>query len=76
MQIAILGLGLIGGSIAKALKANTAHTVIGLDRDENVLLDALSLGASSTIFVFSRTSSITCWGILCAKKTSPQFPKI
>lgn len=49
MQIAILGLGLIGGSIAKALKANTAHTVIGLDRDENVLLDALSLGAIDRI---------------------------
>ena len=33
MRIAIVGLGLIGGSIAKALKANTAHTVIGFDRD-------------------------------------------
>lgn len=49
MQIAILGLGLIGGSIAKALKANTTHTVIGFDRDENVLLDALSLGAIDRI---------------------------
>lgn len=45
MQIAVIGLGVIGGSIAKALKENTAHTVIGFDRDENVLLDALSLGA-------------------------------
>lgn len=45
MKIAVIGLGLIGGSIAKALKQNTAHTVIGFDRDENVLLDALSLGA-------------------------------
>lgn len=45
MQIAIIGLGLIGGSLAKALKENTRHTVIGFDRDENVLLDALSLGA-------------------------------
>ena len=49
MRIAIVGLGLIGGSIAKALKANTAHTVIGFDRDENVLLDALSLGAIDRI---------------------------
>lgn len=45
MQIAIIGLGLIGGSIAKALKENTKHTVIGFDRDENVLFDALSYGA-------------------------------
>ncbi len=49
MQIAIIGLGLIGGSIAKALKANTTHTVVGFDRDENVLLDALSLGAIDRI---------------------------
>ena len=49
MLIAILGLGLIGGSIAKALKANTAHTVIGLDRDEKRPLDALSLGAIDRI---------------------------
>lgn len=45
MQIAIIGLGLIGGSIAKALKENTEHTVIGFDRDENTLHDALSCGA-------------------------------
>ena len=45
MQIAIIGLGLIGGSIAKALKENTDHTVIGFDRDENTLHDALFCGA-------------------------------
>lgn len=45
MEIAVIGLGLIGGSIAKALKQNTAHTVTGFDRDEDTLLDALSLGA-------------------------------
>lgn len=49
MRIAIIGLGLIGGSIAKALKANTTHTVVGFDSDENVLLDALSLGAIDSI---------------------------
>ena len=38
MQIAIIGLGLIGGSLAKALKENTEHTVIGFDRDENTCL--------------------------------------
>ena len=49
MQIAIIGLGLIGGSLAKALKENTEHTVIGFDRDENTLLDALSLGAIDSV---------------------------
>ena len=49
MRIGIVGLGLIGGSIARALKANTAHTVIGFDRDENTLLDALSLGAIDSV---------------------------
>ena len=49
MQIAIIGLGLIGGSLAKALKENTEHTVIGFDRDENTLLDALSLDAIDSV---------------------------
>ena len=43
MQIAIIGLGLIGGSLAKALNENTEHNVIGLDREENTLLEAHSL---------------------------------
>ena len=36
MNIFICGLGLIGGSIAKAVKAHTFHTVIGFDRDADV----------------------------------------
>ncbi len=45
MKIIIVGLGLIGGSIAKALKQNTPHTVLGMDTDEDSLLDACSCGA-------------------------------
>lgn len=44
-KIVIIGLGLIGGSIAKALKRNTAHRVYGYDLDEETLLDACSCGA-------------------------------
>lgn len=33
MQIGVVGLGLIGGSLAKALKKYTQHTVYGYDRD-------------------------------------------
>lgn len=31
MTVGIVGLGLIGGSLARAVKANTAHTVLGAD---------------------------------------------
>lgn len=41
MKIAIIGLGLIGGSLAKAFKKYTDYDIIGYDRDENVLNKAL-----------------------------------
>lgn len=44
-KILVVGLGLIGGSIAKALKLNTDHEVLGIDIDEESLLDACSCGA-------------------------------
>ena len=31
MKIGVVGLGLIGGSMAKAIKENTVHTVYGYD---------------------------------------------
>lgn len=43
-KIVIVGLGLIGGSMAKALKLNTEHRVLGMDVDEETLLDACSCG--------------------------------
>lgn len=45
MKIGIVGLGLIGGSLAKALKYNTEHTVLGWNRSEDVLLKAKLMGA-------------------------------
>lgn len=36
MTVGIVGLGLIGGSLAKALKASTQYTVLGCDRDDSV----------------------------------------
>lgn len=44
MQIGIVGLGLIGGSLAKALKEYTRHTVLGKDIDGEVLAAALRDG--------------------------------
>ncbi len=45
MQIGIVGLGLIGGSLAKAAKKQTQHTVLGFDQDKRVLQNALTTGA-------------------------------
>ena len=42
--IMIVGLGLIGGSIAKALAAFTPHRVLGMDLDPEVLDQARSSG--------------------------------
>ena len=44
-KIVVVGLGLIGGSIAKAIKLRTDHTVLGIDVSEDTLLDACSCGA-------------------------------
>ena len=49
MKIAIVGLGIIGGSYAKALKSHTPHTVIGLNRTESVAQQALREGAIDQI---------------------------
>ncbi len=40
MNIGIVGLGLIGGSLARAIKANTAHTVWGTDLQRPVVYRA------------------------------------
>ncbi len=44
MQIGIVGLGLMGGSIAKALRQNTNHRIIGIDKNDDVLASALQSG--------------------------------
>lgn len=43
--IMIVGLGLIGGSIAKALSTFTPHRVLGMDLDPEVLDEAAACGA-------------------------------
>lgn len=44
-RITIVGLGLIGGSLALALRENTELTVSGIDTDPYTLMDALERGA-------------------------------
>ena len=45
MNVAIVGLGLIGGSMAKSVKARTAHTVFGTDLDQETMALARMSGA-------------------------------
>jgi prephenate dehydrogenase len=47
MNIGIVGLGLIGGSMAKAISAKTSHSVTGFDRDQDALSEAGKSGAIS-----------------------------
>lgn len=45
MKVGIVGLGLIGGSMAKSIKARTAHTVYGSDLDAETMTMARMCGA-------------------------------
>lgn len=49
MKIGIIGLGLIGGSLAKAIKKYTSHQVYGYDIDKNSSSKALEQGAIDAI---------------------------
>lgn len=44
MNVLIVGLGLIGASLAKTLKKNTSHTVLGWNRTETVSRRAIAEG--------------------------------
>lgn len=44
-KIGIIGLGLIGGSCAKAFKQNTSFSVLGLDKNKEVIKNAVFSGA-------------------------------
>lgn len=50
MKVFVVGLGLIGGSICKALKKYTPHTVIGANRNKDVERQALADGSIDCIF--------------------------
>ena len=45
MKVGIIGLGLIGGSMAKSIKARTSHTVFGSDLDGETMTLARMCGA-------------------------------
>jgi prephenate dehydrogenase len=49
MKICIVGLGLIGGSLARSIKKYTEHTVIGIEKDRDVAALAVSQNAVDEI---------------------------
>ena len=49
MKIGIVGLGLIGGSLARQFKRNTRHTVLGYDISDDALRKAELLSALSRL---------------------------
>lgn len=69
MEIAIVGLGLMGGSIAKAIKKYTPHTVLGADTDEQVLYKAKLLDAIDGELTPERLG-ICDWLILAIRPTA------
>ncbi len=56
MNIGIIGLGLIGGSMAKAIKYHTENTVLGTDTQKSVVLKAKLLGAIDEELIHEKIS--------------------
>lgn len=50
MNILVVGMGLIGGSLCKALKKYTYHTVTGCDRNKDIETQALREAAVDMVF--------------------------
>ncbi len=59
MKIIVVGLGLIGGSFCKAIKAYTEHHVIGMDADDTALDMAISMEAIDEVIPVDRTDLLS-----------------
>ena len=69
MKALIVGLGLIGGSIAKSLKKYSEWTVIGCDKDDSTVNEALRLGVIDGTW-YCDTSSDADICIICLSPDS------
>lgn len=75
MNIAIIGLGLIGGSIAKSLKKHTKHDIYGFDIDKNTLKNALDTGAIDNVLNLKDLKNIDICFICLFPKDTVNFIK-
>ena len=73
MNIGIVGLGLIGGSLAKAIRKNTEHTVLGYDISEQVQLKAKVVGAIDNVLTKERLSECDIVIIALYPSTAVEF---
>ena len=83
MNVGIVGLGLIGGSMAKSVKARTAHAVWGIDLDHETMtmarmcgaidgpLDDQSLPGCDLVLVALRPRAAIEWAQAHAQQISP-----
>ena len=82
MKIGVVGVGLIGGSLAKAYKAE-GHDVYGFDTDETILsfarlshaldgvLDARSIGSCEAVFIAVNPGDAVAY----LERTAPEIPR-
>lgn len=75
MNIGIVGLGLIGASMAKAIKKNTENKVFGYDISESVTKKALSDGTIDKIGEISDIASLDMLFLALYPKDSIEFVK-
>lgn len=73
MNIGIVGLGLIGGSLAKAIRKNTEHIVLGYDISEQVQLKAKVVGAIDDVLTEERLSECDIVIIALYPSTAVEF---
>ena len=64
MRIGIIGLGMIGGSLAKALRARTRHEVVGMDLSAATVEAACVSGAVQGELAFADLA--TCQVLILA----------
>ncbi len=73
MIIGIAGLGLIGGSLAKAVKKYTDNIVLGFDQDRQVMQNALSSGAVDGVLTDERLSGCGVVFVALYPKAAVEF---
>ena len=56
MKVGIVGLGLIGGSLAKAFKTGSGHSIFGYDNDQGVLQYAQLTGVIDQVLTTENTA--------------------
>lgn len=74
-NILVVGLGLIGGSMAKAIKTKTSHHVIGMDISSQVVQQALEEGSIDASFSPDQAGAVQVVLVSLYPKQSVDFVK-